>query len=73
MKLIFSKNTFIVAFFAVASTYICLYFELYADFSLALIGIAVVFPIVFSINSAYKRREVALNHYATLRIDVQLG
>ena len=44
-----------------------MYLQLYADFSLALIGIAVVFPIVFSINGAYKRREVALDHYGTLK------
>jgi hypothetical protein len=41
--------------------------ELYADFPLTLIGIAVVFPIVFSINSAYKRREIALSHYASIK------
>jgi predicted membrane chloride channel (bestrophin family) len=34
--------------------------NLYADFPLTLVGLAIVFPIVFSINSAYKRRERAL-------------
>lgn len=32
-----------------------------------LIGIAIVFPIVFSINAAYSRREQALNCLATLK------
>jgi hypothetical protein len=40
---------------------------LYADFPLTLIGIAVVFPIVFSIGTAYARREKALTHYSTLK------
>jgi hypothetical protein len=31
-----------------------------ADFPLTLVGIAIVFPVVFSIDSAYKRRERAL-------------
>ena len=29
-----------------------------------LIGIAIVFPIVFSINAAYHRREEALGYFA---------
>ncbi|UCF08305.1 MAG: hypothetical protein JSW28_01040 [Thermoplasmata archaeon] len=66
-KLIFTKSTLIIAFLSCLSTLFCISYELYADFSLALIGIAVVFPIVFSINGAYKRREVALNLYGTLK------
>ena len=66
-RLIFTKNSLIIVLLSCLSTFICLYYELYADFSLTLIGIAVVFPIVFSINGAYKRREVALNHYGTLK------
>jgi predicted membrane chloride channel (bestrophin family) len=66
-KLIFTPNTFLVALSSCLATLACFFFELYADFSLALIGIAVVFPIVFSINGAYKRREVALNLYGTLK------
>lgn len=66
-RLIITKNTLIIALLSCLSTFLCLYYELFADFSLALIGIAVVFPIVFSINGAYKRREVALNLYGTLK------
>ena len=66
-RLIFTKNSLIIGLLSCLSTFICLYYKLYADFSLTLIGIAVVFPIVFSINGAYKRREVALNLYGTLK------
>ncbi|MDF1548330.1 MAG: hypothetical protein P1P88_10950 [Bacteroidales bacterium] len=34
---------------------------------MTIIGIAVVFPIVFSIGGAYNRRETALKHYASLK------
>ena len=64
---IFNINTAIVTLLAILSTYICVILELYADFPLTLIGIAVVFPIVFSIGTAYARRENALNHYSSLK------
>ncbi len=37
------------------------------DFPMTIIGIAVVFPIVFSIGGAYKRREVALVYYGNIK------
>ncbi len=58
--LIINYKTFVVMGLAVASTWLCGYFGLVADFPLTLIGIAIVFPVVFSIGSAYKRRERAL-------------
>jgi len=64
---IFNINTAIVTILAVISTYLCIIFELYAEFPLTLLGIAVVFPIVFSIGTAYARREKALNHYSSLK------
>lgn len=67
VTLIFSPNTLIVAFFSVLSTFACIYYEIYADFPLTIVGIAVVFPIVFSISGAYARRERALNYYGTLK------
>ena len=66
-KMIFTYNTLIVVILSVISTYVCIYYELYADFPLTLIGIAVVFPIVFSIGGAYARREKALNYYGGLK------
>ncbi len=32
-----------------------------------LIGVAIIFPIVFSINAAYRRREEALRYFASLK------
>ena len=66
-KQILSPNTIVVAILSILSTYLCILFQVYADFPLTLIGIAVVFPIVFSIGTAYTRREKALADYGTLK------
>lgn len=52
---------------ALLSTYVCLKLGVKAEFPLTLVATAVIFPIVFSIGGAYKRREVALDHYAALK------
>jgi predicted membrane chloride channel (bestrophin family) len=39
-------------------------YNIVADFPLTLVGIAIVFPVVFSIDSAYDRRERALQQLA---------
>ena len=52
---------------AVASTYLCQRYGLKADLPLTLIATAVIFPIVFSISGAYKRREVALGYYGSIK------
>ena len=67
MMLIFNYKTLIVIVLAIASTYACIYFDLKANFPLTLVGIAVVFPIVFSIGGAYGRRENALKLYGSIK------
>lgn len=57
----------IVSVLAVLSTIICHRYGWTADFPMTLVGVAIVFPIVFSIDSAYKRREAALQYYADLK------
>ena len=65
--LIINLKTLIVTALAVLSTYLCVSMGLLADFPLTLIATAVVFPIVFSINGAYKRREGALDEYGSIK------
>ncbi len=67
MLLIFNFKSIIVILLAMASTYACILFDYKANFPLTLVGIAVVFPIVFSISGAYKRREDALKLYGTIK------
>jgi predicted membrane chloride channel (bestrophin family) len=64
---ILNWQTLIIIIISLAATYFCRTYNYTAKFPLTLIGIAVVFPLVFSINSAYKRRELALRHYANLK------
>jgi len=67
ITLLINIKAIVVASLAVLSTYLCLYWSISANFPLTLIATAIVFPIVFSINSAYKRREMALDDYASLK------
>ena len=64
---IISLRTFIIVGLALASTFLCIRYNVTADFPLTLMATAVIFPIVFSIGGAYKRRETALDHYGVLK------
>lgn len=65
--IILNLKALIVTVLAVASTWLCLRYDIKADFPLTLIATAIIFPIVFSIGGAYKRREVALDKYSSLK------
>jgi len=65
--LIINYKTLILVVLSLASTYLCHYYEITADFPLTLVSVAIVFPVVFSIDTAYKRRENALKHYADFK------
>ncbi len=64
---VMNAQTLVVTMLAVASTYVCLEFGWAAEIPAGLIGLAVVFPIVFSINAAYRRREEVLRYYGSLK------
>ena len=64
---IINRQTFIVIVLSLLATYICLRLNYTIDLPTGIIGIAVVFPIVFSINAAYRRREEALRSFASLK------
>lgn len=57
-------HTAVVIVLALAGTWLCRRYDFAVDLPTNLLGIAVIFPLVFSINSAYKRREDALKSYA---------
>ena len=64
---IIDYHTALVVMTAVASTWLCRRLEWFADFPLTMVGTAVIFPIVFSIGGAYKRREGALDDYGNIK------
>lgn len=67
ITLIINAKAIVIAGLIVLSTFLCLFFEVTANFPLTLLATAIVFPIVFSINSAYKRREAAPDDYGSLK------
>jgi predicted membrane chloride channel (bestrophin family) len=67
IRQIFNYKTIIVIILSVISTLLCKYFKIDTEFPMTIVGIAVVFPIVFSIDGAYKRRESALQHYGSFK------
>ncbi len=66
-SLIINYKTFIITALSVMSSYICFHLGLTAKFPDMLVGVAIVFPVVFSIGSAYTRRETALQRYADFK------
>jgi hypothetical protein len=60
-------KTFVISGLSVVSTAICIHFKFEAEFPLTMITTSIVFPIVFSIGGAYKRREAALKEYAAIK------
>jgi hypothetical protein len=64
---IINYKTFIVTALSVISTYLCYKYGLTAKFPDMLVGVAIVFPVVFSIGSAYSRRETALQRLSDFK------
>ena len=64
---IVNLKSIVISVLAVLSTWICLQLGIKADFTLTLIATAIVFPLVFSIGTAYARREKALEDYGALK------
>ena len=65
--LIVNLQTLVISGLAVISTAICIHFKYEAEFPLTLVAISIIFPVVFSIGGAYKRREAALKEYAAIK------
>jgi hypothetical protein len=65
--LIINYKTLIITALSVISTYICYHMGFLAKFPDMLVGVAIVFPVVFSISAAYTRREVALQRFSDFK------
>ena len=48
-------------------TYISIHFNLGYNLDLTLLSIAIIFPLVFNIRGAFRRREKALQHLSQYR------
>jgi hypothetical protein len=69
LSLIFNWRTIVLALVSAGTTSLCIHYQITASFPMTIVVAAIVFPIAFSINSAYERRETALAHYASLKTD----
>ena len=60
-------HTLIVTILALLATFICRQLGISFDLPTNLIGIAIIFPLVFSISGAYRQRESALAYFASIK------
>lgn len=60
-------QTLLVISLSFLSTYLCLKYEVIVELPSGLISVAIVFPIAFSINAAYQRREIALDAFGSIK------
>jgi hypothetical protein len=67
LRLIINYKTLIITSLAIISTYICFHMGFTAKFPDMLVGVAIVFPVVFSIGAAYTRRENALQRVSDFK------
>jgi uncharacterized membrane protein len=67
---IIDGQTAIVTLVALACTYACLQLGIMVDLPFELVGVAIVFPIVFTISGAFQRREGALAELAEFRANL---
>ncbi len=52
---------------SIVATYISIHYDLGYNVDLTLLSIAIIFPLVFNIRGAFKRREKALEHLSQFR------
>jgi hypothetical protein len=67
---ILDRHTLVITLLALASTYLCRSLGIMFSIPTDLIGIAVIFPLVFSISSAFKQREDVTSAFAGFRVNV---
>ncbi len=67
---IIDRQTIAVTVVALICTYVCLRFGIIVDLPFELVAVAIVFPIVFTISSAFQRREGALAELAEFRANL---
>lgn len=67
LALIINYKTIIITALALISSYICFHYNLTAKFPDMLVGVAIVFPVVFSIGAAFNRRETALQRLSDFK------
>lgn len=64
---IIDRQTITIISLTFLLTWVCIQFKWSIIMPFDIVGVAIIFPIVFSINAAYTRREKALEYYAAIK------
>ncbi len=67
---IINHRTFIIVLLCVASVYVCLRFDYAYNVDWIFLSIAVLFPLVFTIREAFRRRQLAIRVLSALKAAV---
>ena len=67
---IVNHRTFILLALCVLSVYACLRLDYAYDVDWIFLSIAVLFPLVFSIREAFRRRQLAIRYLSTLKASI---
>lgn len=64
---IINYRTFYTVIISILVPYICYSYKIIYNIDLTLISIAIIFPLVFAIRGAFKRREKAMEHLSKMK------
>lgn len=64
---IINHRTVITLIISIVIPYVCYHFKIIYNIDLTLISIAIIFPLVFAIRGAFRRREKALEHLSRMK------
>jgi len=64
---IINIRTFQVLLICFATSFFVIYYKVEYNFDLTVISIAIIFPLVFTIRAAFRRREKALEHLSRMK------
>ena len=67
---IIDRNTILIVGICVLVTYLCLEYEFRHNINITLFSIAVIFPLVFTIREAFKRRDHALRFLSLFKASI---
>jgi predicted membrane chloride channel (bestrophin family) len=68
---VFNRRTVVAMLIAITTLYFAYRFNINYNIDLTLISIAIVFPLVFTIRSSFRRREKALEHLSQFRAAIK--
>lgn len=67
---IINIRTFQVLFICLTTSFLVIYFNVHYNFDLTIISIAIIFPLVFTLRAAFRRREKALEHLSRFKASI---